>query len=333
MKDFSLSSGIKPDSALKDHHRILLVDDDADIVHVLKRGLEIKGFEVDAYDSSKEALNAFKPDVYDLAILDIRMPGLSGFQLYREMKKLDPAIIACFLSAFEILPGEFEKVFPSMNGIRAIIKKPVSLNQLLREIAPVLRVSAIARARRGEHFLVAFDTPQELIEQSLQFLKTGLLEKEEDILLVTDELPKDTIRKKISKEWNQPDVETLEQQGRITLMTFAEWHLMEGKFDIERSKTLMTKRVQESIDHGRKGLRSVGDMNPFFSRSMKQDLVTWESSLERQFNLPITSLCAYTTDSIKQLNNSLSMIMRQHHNRMMMMIGGNAQGNERAPEP
>jgi DNA-binding response OmpR family regulator len=319
MKDLASSSGTNPDSALKDHHRILLVDDDADIVHVLKPGLEIKGFKVDAYDSSREALNAFKPDVYDLAILDIRMPGLSGFKLYREMKNFDPAIIACFLSAFEILPGEFEKVFPSMSGIKAIIKKPVSLNILLREITPILRTSAIARARKGEHFLVAFDTPQELIDQSLQFLKAGLLEKEEDILLVTDELPKDIIRKKIAKEWNLPDVEALEQQGRIMLMTFAEWHLIEGKFDIERSKTMMRKRVQESVDQGRKGLRSVGDMNPFFSRGMKQDLVTWESSLERQFNLPITSLCAYTIDGIKQLNNSLSMIMRQHHNRMMIV--------------
>ncbi len=75
MKDFSLSSDIKPDSALKDHYKILLVDDEADILHILKRRLEIKGFEVDAYDSSKEVLNAFKPDVCDLAILDIRMPG------------------------------------------------------------------------------------------------------------------------------------------------------------------------------------------------------------------------------------------------------------------
>jgi FixJ family two-component response regulator len=331
MKDFTLSSGIKPHSALKGHHKILLVDDDTDIVHVLKRGLEIKGFEVHAYDSSREALNAFKPDVYDLAILDIRMPGLSGFKLYREMKNFDPTIIACFLSAFEILPGEFEKMFPSMNGIKAIIKKPVSLNHLLREITPVLRISAIARARKGEHFLVAFDTPQELIDQSLQFLKTGLLEKEEDILLVTDELPKDTIRKKIAKEWNLPDVETLEQQRRITLMTFAEWHLIEGKFNIERSKTMMRKRLQNSVDQGRKGLRSVGDMNPFFSRGMKQDLVSWESSLERQFNLPITSLCVYTINSIKQLNNPLSRIIRQHHNRMMV-IGEGAQSSESAEE-
>jgi DNA-binding response OmpR family regulator len=81
LKYSSVSSNGKPTSALKDHFRVLLVDDDADIVHVFKRGLEIKGFEVEAYDSSKEVLDAFKPDVYDLAILDIRMPGLSGFQL------------------------------------------------------------------------------------------------------------------------------------------------------------------------------------------------------------------------------------------------------------
>jgi CheY-like chemotaxis protein len=52
MKDFSLSSSGKPNLALKDHFRILLVDDEADILHVLKRGLEVNGFDVDAFASS-----------------------------------------------------------------------------------------------------------------------------------------------------------------------------------------------------------------------------------------------------------------------------------------
>ena len=81
-------------------HRILLVDDEPDIVEVLRRGLELKGLQVDAYSSSQEALQSFRPNVYDLAILDIRMPVLSGFTLYREMKKVDHAITVCFLSAF-----------------------------------------------------------------------------------------------------------------------------------------------------------------------------------------------------------------------------------------
>lgn len=295
-----------------------MVDDEVDILHVLKRGLEINGFQVEGYSSPQEVLVSFKPSKYDLAILDIRMPGLSGFQLYREMRKIDPTITACFLSAFEVHPNEFKIVFPSMMEVKAIIKKPVSINHLLREITPLLRISSVARARSGEHFLVAFETPQELMEQSLRFLKIGLLEKNEDILLVTDELPKNTIRERIAKEWNV-DVESLEQNGRITLMTFPEWHLIDGKFDIKRSKTMMVKMVRKALDRGRKGFRSVVDMNPFFSTGMIQHLVSWESSLEKQFDLPITSLCACTSDKVEQLDNSAIVVMQQHHNRMMVV--------------
>lgn len=302
---------------MKQQYRILLVDDEVDILHVLKRGLEINGFQVEGYSSPQEVLVSFKPSKYDLAILDIRMPGLSGFQLYREIKKLDPTITACFLSAFEVHPNEFKIVFPSMMEVKAIIKKPVSINHLLREITPLLRISAIARARSGEHFLVAFETPQELIEQSLQFLKIGLLEKDEDILLVSDELPKDRIRERIAKEWNV-DVKNLEENGRITLMTFPEWHLIDGKFDIKRSKTMMVKMVRKALDRGRKGFRSVVDMNPFFSTGMLRHLVSWESSLEKQFDLPITSLCACTRDKVEQLDNSAIVVVQQHHNRMMV---------------
>jgi DNA-binding response OmpR family regulator len=315
MKDSYLSLGNKPTSALKQHYRILLVDDESDILGVLKRGLEAKGFRVDAYDSPQEAIDYFKPNVYDLAILDIRMPGLNGFALYRQMRKIDPSLTACFLSAFEIHPEEFKKVFPSMaDSVKTIIKKPVTISNLIKEITPFLRISAVARARRGEHFLIAFDTPQELIEQSLQFLKTGLLEKDEDILLVTDELPKDKIREKIIREWNV-DVRNLEDSGRLTLMTFREWHLIDDKFDIKRSKTMMTKMVRKSIGSGRKGFRSVGDMNPFFSIGMIQQLVAWESSLENQFDLPMTSLCGYTRDKVEQLDNFATKVIQQCHNR------------------
>lgn len=317
----SPSSRSKATSPMKQQYRILLVDDDLDILHVLKRGLDINGFHVDAYSSSQEVLDSFKPSTYDLTILDIRMPGLSGFQLYRAMKKLDPAITTCFLSAFEIHPDEFKLVFPSMSEVKTIIKKPVSLNHLLRKITPILRTSAIARARRGEHFLVAFETSKELIEQSLQFLKVGLLEMDEDILLVTDQLPKDRIREKIAKELNI-DEKNLEANGRITLMTFPEWHLIDGKFDIRRSKTMMEKMVRKSIDWGRKGFRSVVDMNPFFDTGTIPHLVAWESSLEKQFDLPITLLCAYSEDNIKQLDNPAMTVIQQHHNRMMMVGGG-----------
>ena len=99
------------------HYRILLVDDEPDILFIFKRGLEINGFRVDAFDSSQNAMNSFKPNVYDLAILDIQMPDMNGFALYRQIKKIDPAITACFLSSFEVDPDEYKQLFPSMGNV------------------------------------------------------------------------------------------------------------------------------------------------------------------------------------------------------------------------
>lgn len=70
--------------------------------------------------------------------------------------------------------------------------------------------------------------------------------------------------------------------------------------DIERSKTMMPKMARKSVKEGRKELRSVGDMNPFFSSGMIQQLVALESSLEKQFDLPVTALCAYTRDNAEK---------------------------------
>jgi CheY-like chemotaxis protein len=123
-------------------HKILLVDDEEDIIRVLRRGLELQGFDVDAYTSPKEAVTFFKPDMYHLAILDIRMPGMNGFMLYRKLKEQDPDLGACFLSAFEIHQDEFKKVFPSMaDSVKKIIKKPVTINNLIKEITPILKTS------------------------------------------------------------------------------------------------------------------------------------------------------------------------------------------------
>src|SRR5919107_182768 len=126
--------------------RILLVDDEPDVVEVFGRGLRLEGMRVDVYTSPQEALQYFKPNTYDLAILDIRMPDMTGFQLHREMKKRDPSITTCFLSAFEIEADEFKSVFPSMDGVKAIIKKPISINELLNEIDACLKIPAAARA-------------------------------------------------------------------------------------------------------------------------------------------------------------------------------------------
>jgi DNA-binding response OmpR family regulator len=298
-------------------HRILLVDDEPDIVEVLKRGLETKGFQVDAFSYPQKALDSFKPNTYDLAIFDIRMPVLSGFALCREIKKMDHRITVYFLSAFDIYPAEFQIVFPSMDNVKTIIKKPVSINELVRQITPSLNNSTLIRAVHGDHILGVFDTRQDLIEQSLRFLKIGLLEKQEDIMLISDAMPLSRILDKMSNEWNI-DAASLQRTGRITLSTFYDWYMPEGgDFKVQTNVRRLTSKVKQSLAEGRKGLRSVGDMTSFFSLDIVQKGIDFEKSWNKKFDLPLLGMCAYTRNHIERLGDSNIELLQQYHSRMI----------------
>ncbi len=109
--------------------KIFLVDDEPDIANSLKTGLERKGFNVDVYTDPTEALAKYKPHYYDLLLIDIRMPKLNGFELVREIRKVDTDSEVWFLTAFEVYYEEFKKMFPNLD-VKSFIQKPVSLNEL-----------------------------------------------------------------------------------------------------------------------------------------------------------------------------------------------------------
>jgi two-component system, OmpR family, response regulator ChvI len=120
--------------------RILLVDDEMDIVKLYKHGLRRDGFEVEAFNDPEMALSHFKPDAYDLAILDIRMPKMNGFELYREMRKRDEKIRICFMTAFEMHLKEFEKVLPSIK-VDGLLTKPIHIVDLCSTVQRLLNNS------------------------------------------------------------------------------------------------------------------------------------------------------------------------------------------------
>ena len=113
--------------------RILVVDDEPDISSSIKRGLERNGFQVDAYTDPEKALAEFKPGAYDLLLVDIRMPKLNGFELYREFKKKNDNSKICFFTAFEVYYEEFKKVFPTLD-VKCFIRKPITISDLVTHI-------------------------------------------------------------------------------------------------------------------------------------------------------------------------------------------------------
>ena len=91
--------------------RIFLVDDDYDHTITFKAGLEIAGFEVDAYNDSTIALSNFKPNYYDLLLIDIKMPKINGFELSEMILKIDDKARIWFISAYEVYYKTLKKKF------------------------------------------------------------------------------------------------------------------------------------------------------------------------------------------------------------------------------
>jgi DNA-binding NtrC family response regulator len=108
--------------------RLLIVDDDPDIVQVLKLGLLNNGFLVDGFTNPEEALQSFKSNANNFCVVvsDVRMPELLGIQLARKLKEVNPGIKVVLMTAFEIRDNEFSKVFPS-TSIDGFVQKPLVL--------------------------------------------------------------------------------------------------------------------------------------------------------------------------------------------------------------
>jgi len=111
----------------------MIVDDDQDITLTFKMGLEQYGFKVDIYNNPLTALSEYRPGSYDLMLVDIRMPLMNGFELYKEIRALDPKVKVCFITAFDINYDDFKTAFPTL-ALRHFIKKPIEIERLRDEL-------------------------------------------------------------------------------------------------------------------------------------------------------------------------------------------------------
>jgi DNA-binding response OmpR family regulator len=124
-----------------------LVDDESDICLVFKTVLKDEGFKVDSFEDPQLALSHLKPDFYDLVVLDIKMPGMNGFQLYREIKKIDSKVKVCFLTASEMFYEEYrknevaEEVDIAALDKDIFLQKPLSNQDLIKQLNKIMMMS------------------------------------------------------------------------------------------------------------------------------------------------------------------------------------------------
>jgi two-component system, OmpR family, response regulator ChvI len=115
--------------------RILIVDDEKDVTLFLETALKDHGFEVTAFNDPLEALSSFKAGMYDLILLDIRMPKINGFELYQKLQEIDGNARIGFMTAYEVYYEALRELFPDSYSSVCFIKKPFTVQDLVKRIS------------------------------------------------------------------------------------------------------------------------------------------------------------------------------------------------------
>jgi CheY-like chemotaxis protein len=120
--------------------RVLIVDDDPDITLTFKKGLEAENekssnlfFEVSTYNDPLNALSEFKPNLYDLLLVDINMPKMDGLEFSAKILEQDINVRVCFITATEINTRALREQYSSLS-IGCFIKKPVTIENLVERV-------------------------------------------------------------------------------------------------------------------------------------------------------------------------------------------------------
>jgi CheY-like chemotaxis protein len=122
--------------------RILIVDDEVDVATTFKTGIEDsnnyndsdKRIEVYTSNNPVAALSDFKPNFYDLLLVDINMPHMNGFELSKRILAIDINIKVCFMSCAEKINYEALREISPALSLGCIIRKPVSIDYLVKRI-------------------------------------------------------------------------------------------------------------------------------------------------------------------------------------------------------
>jgi CheY-like chemotaxis protein len=117
--------------------RILVVDNEKDHLKLFTLVLENGGYSVDAYTDPITALLKFRPNYYDLALLDYLMPNLNGLELYRRIRKIDSRMKCSIITATQERLT-YDQDNPQRRENLMIIRKPIGNEELLAKINSIL---------------------------------------------------------------------------------------------------------------------------------------------------------------------------------------------------
>ena len=125
--------------SVQEQKRILIIDDQPDVAMTFRMALEQSGFSTDSYTDPVIAYKNFRDGLYDLVLLDIKMPVVDGFLLYQRIKRIDSRVKICFLTASEYYHERIRKEqgFDGFNQ-ESFLRKPVEIKELVNTTKKLL---------------------------------------------------------------------------------------------------------------------------------------------------------------------------------------------------
>jgi DNA-binding response OmpR family regulator len=123
--------------------KILLIDDEPDLTYTIKKILEDNEFEVDTFNDPILALDNYKANLYDLIILDIKMPRMDGFELYIKLREKYPKIKICFLTVIATFNEDFRKtrlILGKTINEDYFIQKPIQTEALIKKLTSIMNI-------------------------------------------------------------------------------------------------------------------------------------------------------------------------------------------------
>ena len=121
---------------IKRNTRILILDDDENILESVSTALQDAGYLVDAARNARDAVEKSEANFYNLALVDIRLPDIEGTNLLTGMKEMRPETILIILTGYPSLQNAVEAL---NNGADGYLTKPIEMEELLRVVQTHLK--------------------------------------------------------------------------------------------------------------------------------------------------------------------------------------------------
>mgnify|MGYP002640536305 CR=1 FL=1 len=111
-----------------ERRRILIVDDDLDFAESIGDILELNGHDVITVHSGEAAIECYRSESFDLALIDVQMPGKNGVESFLEICAMQPRVHAVIMTGYSV-PGLLDTAF--LHGALGVLKKPVDIAKLI----------------------------------------------------------------------------------------------------------------------------------------------------------------------------------------------------------